>query len=369
MLLALAAMSASAALPGNGYYRVQNYVTDRYAYITDNRGSINYHTTSADLDALQLWKGFDKAISDPATVIYIEKVGSQYDLKGQGCGVKSMMDIYVSLRESNKAGNPVYCYATMSGATRYLGDAETTQSADGGMSDSASGDYRLWRLIPVDHNDATCFGVQSTVNASGADWAPFYASFPFALAEGMEAYIVTKIDNEHSAVVIEPVADGLVPAATPVLIKCVSARPLDNKLDIGADAPAVSGNQMKGVYFCNTTYKHNNRLPYDASTMRVLRAGTDGKLVFSTDRALVNVPANQAYLPVASGSPSDFKVMTDAEYKEMLKSSALEDVIGDHSGPFDVYNLSGVRVRTQVTTLDDLPAGIYIANGKKVIKK
>ena len=37
--------------------------------------------------------------------------------------------------------------------------------------------------------------------------------------------------------------------------------------------------------------------------------------------------------------------------------------------PFDVYDLSGQKVLNQVTSLDGLPAGIYIVNGKKVLKK
>lgn len=37
--------------------------------------------------------------------------------------------------------------------------------------------------------------------------------------------------------------------------------------------------------------------------------------------------------------------------------------------PYDVYNLSGRKVRNQVTSLDGLPAGVYIVNGKKVLKK
>ena len=37
--------------------------------------------------------------------------------------------------------------------------------------------------------------------------------------------------------------------------------------------------------------------------------------------------------------------------------------------PFDVYDLSGRKVRHQVTSLDGLPDGIYIVNGKKVLKK
>ena len=37
--------------------------------------------------------------------------------------------------------------------------------------------------------------------------------------------------------------------------------------------------------------------------------------------------------------------------------------------PFDVYDQSGRKVRHQVTSLDGLPDGIYIVNGKKILKK
>jgi uncharacterized protein YjdB len=37
--------------------------------------------------------------------------------------------------------------------------------------------------------------------------------------------------------------------------------------------------------------------------------------------------------------------------------------------PFDVYDLNGRKVLHQVTSLDGLPDGIYIVNGKKILKK
>jgi len=36
---------------------------------------------------------------------------------------------------------------------------------------------------------------------------------------------------------------------------------------------------------------------------------------------------------------------------------------------FDVYDLSGRKVRHQVNSLDGLPDGVYIVNGKKMLKK
>jgi hypothetical protein len=37
--------------------------------------------------------------------------------------------------------------------------------------------------------------------------------------------------------------------------------------------------------------------------------------------------------------------------------------------PFDVYDQNGRKVLHQVTSLDGLPDGIYIVNGKKILKK
>ena len=37
--------------------------------------------------------------------------------------------------------------------------------------------------------------------------------------------------------------------------------------------------------------------------------------------------------------------------------------------PYDVYDLSGRKVLQKVTSLDGLPEGIYIVNGKKMLKK
>ena len=37
--------------------------------------------------------------------------------------------------------------------------------------------------------------------------------------------------------------------------------------------------------------------------------------------------------------------------------------------PYDVYDLSGRKVAHQVTTLEGLPNGLYIVNGKKMLKK
>ena len=47
---------------------------------------------------------------------------------------------------------------------------------------------------------------------------------------------------------------------------------------------------------------------------------------------------------------------------EIAETPAVEE-------PFDVYDLRGQRVLQRVTSLDGLPAGVYIVNGKKMVKK
>ena len=57
----LSVTAAFAQLNGDGYYRVHNKVTERYVYVTDDKGKLDYATTSADMYAIQLWKDFEKA--------------------------------------------------------------------------------------------------------------------------------------------------------------------------------------------------------------------------------------------------------------------------------------------------------------------
>ena len=49
------------------------------------------------------------------------------------------------------------------------------------------------------------------------------------------------------------------------------------------------------------------------------------------------------------------------------EDTAIKD-IQKGSKPFDVYSLNGVKIRKGVTSLDGLPRGLYIVNGRKVVK-
>lgn len=51
-----------------------------------------------------------------------------------------------------------------------------------------------------------------------------------------------------------------------------------------------------------------------------------------------------------------------------MGSSHINGIITNDNA-FDVYSISGCKVRTQTTTIEDLPKGVYIINGRKVVKR
>jgi hypothetical protein len=58
-----------------------------------------------------------------------------------------------------------------------------------------------------------------------------------------------------------------------------------------------------------------------------------------------------------------FAAYSDATDDE---TTGITDIQSQHNtGTGNVYNLQGVLVRANATSLDGLPAGIYIVNGKK----
>lgn len=309
-LAAAAVTPAAAQLPGNGYYRVQNDITERYAFLTDNKGKLNASATTVDVRAIELWKGFDKACCDPATVLYFtNSSGNQWNITAQGTNLHDIIGYYVNLRKVSDG--VYYAYGTTSGATKYLGDADATDSEQGEMSTEAKGDLRKWRITPITADGANYFGVKPTVTAGGKYYQPFFADFPFsASSTGLKFYYISKV--EYGMAVLQEI-NGTVPAKTPVYIECSHPLPTDNRLNLGGSASAISDNLLGGVYFKNETNSHRNVTPYDAATMRLLGNDANGNLAFVT-ADVQYLPANQAYLKVPAGTDATVRIVTQEEF-------------------------------------------------------
>lgn len=83
-------------------------------------------------------------------------------------------------------------------------------------------------------------------------------------------------------------------------------------------------------------------------------------VVYNT--ATLYVPAGTSTLYQATDGWSLFANI------EEIDLTGFEDIVPFVTEPFDIYDLSGCKVRHQVISLDGLPNGIYIVNNKKVLK-
>ena len=350
VVLAMAwAMTASAQLKGDGYYRVQSVDQGRYISVIDNRGSINMSTTSADMGALRTVFGFERVVSDPSSVIYIKKMGGGYDFQSQGTGSYAIISHAIQIY--NLGDGSYWAYASAAGMTKYLMDGKISWMWGDDDPRRIYGELTAigspknteadWHIKPITTADDNYFGFTPDVAVGNSYYQSFYASFPFTFASaGMSAYVVTKIDPKKSAVIIGELPNG-VPAATPVIIKCSSAKPINNKLNIGASASSsVNGNLLKGVYFCNDVNNpaHRNVVDYDAATKRVLGKAADGSLAFVKQADLKYIPANRAYITVDADAPDELKVYTQAEYDALFDPIIVQVTVNDATRKYGEVN-------------------------------
>lgn len=333
MLITVLICKVSAQFTTDGFYRVQNFGTKRYLYLTDYTGSYDMNRDVGDFGALQLYKGQEKTISDPASILYIKRCGSQIDIQGQGIGIYQIVSRYVDLHTVNTPAAFKGTYtvsATEAGITKYLDDEETNMDFDNGVvGTNRSSPYRNWLIHPVNSSNDNYFGITPLFSVEGKYYYPLYTAFPYkANSGGIKIYKIGKYDVELGYAVLSEIT-GVVPARTPVLIECSSNAPTNNRLDLidTSDSP-LSDNCLSGTFFCN--YERRKISPYsivayNSSTMRVLGVTSKGKLGFVKDTQYLNLidgkyylRSNTSYLPVSKDCPSELTVITEAAYNEIV---------------------------------------------------
>ncbi|MDE6574939.1 MAG: hypothetical protein K2L84_06385 [Muribaculaceae bacterium] len=268
-------------------------------------------------------------------------------------------------------------------------------------------------LQPIDEENADrfWFGACPTEEMyfDGGYWTSMYASFPFECYEpdGVEAYIINefKTDGEENLLVLSRIENGIVPAATPVLLKCrqwtdtseyfdlTKKKPLapQNRLipllpdDERIDATVAEGNLLSG------TYNLLNGVPaadwtnvesyipdkYDASKHRIFSVNAEGRVGFYKQPAgykfwvenpneitEMSLRPNRAYLdlsklPSATLQGAPFRIISEDE------AAGIDNIIVKPEAPVreGIYDLYGRRVEHMI------PGNIYIVNGVKTLAR
>lgn len=190
--------------------------------------------------------------------------------------------------------------------------------------------------------------------ATEEGFGTFYTDKNYVLPQGLTAFGYTSIDGNNTLTKsVEYVAGDIVPANTAVVVK--GAKGSYNYYNTEEVATKIiEKNLLKGV----TT---DTRIEAKSGVKRyILTRADDGILAFyRTNTGNINVKANRAYLEVPTA-------MAVASFSLEGSATGINNVVTT-AAKQGIYTISGVRLNA--TTTKELPAGIYIVDGKKVIVK
>lgn len=206
--------------------------------------------------------------------------------------------------------------------------------------------------IVVYAKDETVAGAINIATEEG--FGTFYTDKNYVLPQGLTAFGYTSIDGNNTLTKsVEYVAGDIVPANTAVVVK--GAKGSYNYYNTEeAATKTIEKNLLKGV----TT---DTKIEAKSGVKRyILTRADDGILAFyRTNSGNINVKANRAYLEVPTA-------MAVASFSLEGSATGINNVVTT-AAKQGIYTISGVRLNA--TTTKELPAGIYIVDGKKVIVK
>ena len=211
------------------------------------------------------------------------------------------------------------------------------------IADNLSGLYNVTidRSFPAGWS-TICLPFETTVAALGATQAQAFTAFA---------------DN---VLTFDKVDDGNLAANTPYLIYFEKAKATP------AYMPAnIESSMPESVIFGDVTFTGN----YTAGMSMVGLYGVaeqNGAQYIMKGSAGSTLGSTGAYFTVSGTTAGVNTLSLDIEGEG---TTGIESIVAEEGQAFDVYTLTGVKVRTAATDLDGLQRGIYIVNGKKVLVK
>mgnify|MGYP004479401697 FL=1 len=185
-------------------------------------------------------------------------------------------------------------------------------------------------------------------------WATFIVPFDYDKPDGLTIYECTSVNEDGKLVVEER---DYLKANTPYLLKGAEANQILEGY-AAKHADTYTNGIMTGVY-------SEQEPPADSYILQNHPEMAGLAFYHVTAGKGVTVSANRCYINPQSGGFKSI-LFPDDETNGVVNANALDSTL------VDVYTTAGVKVKHQVEmgkALNDLPAGLYIINNKKIVKK
>lgn len=264
-------------------------------------------------------------------------------------------DDYTTLNAGEEAGaNALWSIAQQADGTFMIQNVATGKYIQYSTTHTSFGCYR----------DAQDDGVRpslyekATLDVTDAGYATLFSQHAIIVPEGMEAAVATNVVDGRLAIDYRYPAGAVIPASTGVLLKAEAGNHGYNVATTDATAPA--DNLLKGSVEDATTVGDNclfYMLSYDQNDENLgFYWGAENGAAFTNEGGKAYLAVPQATANGAIGFALDGSLVT-----------AIGQATADTNAPAKIYTIDG-RLMQQTRTAD-LPRGLYIVNGKKVIIK
>lgn len=248
--------------------------------------------------------------------------------------------------------NPTWPY----GATYYV---YVSNHSDYTYSDYDQPDVMLWyNDVYTDDQSplAKIIGKKETAEykVTEVGWATFIVPFDYDKPDGLTIYECTSVNEDGKLVVEER---DYLKANTPYLLKGAEANQILEGY-AAKHAGTYTNGVMTGVY-------SDQEAPANSYILLNHPDEVGLAFYFVPDGITAYVAANRCYVNPRAGGLKSI-LFPDDETNGVTNANALDSTL------VDVYTTAGVKVKHQVEmgkALNDLPAGLYIINNKKIVKK
>ena len=320
------------------WYYVQMHANGAVtSYIEDNGGSTVEWTdktvAQADIES-HLW-GF---VGDVFGMKMVNKKTGKA-IASTGSGSASMSDVNSATSfvvTASQANDPWFCfkYPTNNNYLNAQGDCIKHWAANDNGSSFKATEYKIHE-----------------VEVGTADYATLYLGSKVFIPETVEAYVVSEATGNYASLTQ---VTGSLPANTGVILKGEGTHQFITSADA---ATTIESNLLAGsvenTYVAGPAYvlaNGTNGVGLYKAKLNKDAEGADGSTHFLNN-------ANKAYLPATTAAESRFLVFNFGDDN----ATAIEGIEAENTADAVVYDLAGRRVQKA-------QKGLYIVNGKKVIK-